>query len=377
MKDLQAAQLEGDLVIFASGSCQLKVPVSTANRGQLVGFMTEVNAAMDFAKAGCGAASSYAPINRMKSPPPHTGAYGPRSSSAGGSSRSALHDRGGSKKVNGLGKLTATAAAVAAAASPPRPARPTPTAGTTKPPPPLTAAAAPAKPKASSSSSSSSLGLPELDSRSDQFNRRGGSGKGDLVAEAGRAFGLAEESDDDISDIFFQKQPQQSKPPARPASTVPAYPRKTYDRNKFGRASHPPARPSSSSFSWPPATTTSSFSSSSSGKREGLRNLGNTCYLNATVQALAAAAGFGDDLLSSFWLREAKADLLLAAASAQQQQQQQQQQGKMTTRHNPPPPTPALPARVYGSLVGLLLRLRSKGHGVLDPTPFRQVSQFR
>ncbi|GAB5029684.1 ubiquitin carboxyl-terminal hydrolase 37-like isoform x2 [Nannochloropsis oceanica] len=86
-----------------------------------------------------------------------------------------------------------------------------------------------------------------------------------------------------------------------------------------------------------PSSSSSPFQASSSKgwKREGLLNLGNTCYLNSVVQALAAAGEFVNDLLSNFWLRYTLQDL---------------RESVCVPRH----------LKVYGSFAGLLLVLRQK-----------------
>ena len=95
---------------------------------------------------------------------------------------------------------------------------------------------------------------------------------------------------------------------------------------------------STSSFPFSSSSSSSSSSLTIGGKREGLLNLGNTCYLNSVVQALAAAGEFVNDLLSTFWLRQTLPDL---------------RQPVEGPRH----------LKVYGSFAGLLLLLRQKTAG--------------
>lgn len=167
---------------------------------------------------------------------------------------------------------------------------------------------------------------------------------------------------------FTQQKQQKRQPTPLPLQQRPSGPGPAYLRKYGSRASSPPNTPSSSSLGFP--SLRSSFGASSNGKREGLRNLGNTCYLNATVQALAAAGGFGDELASDFWVKETKADLL---PPQKPPPQKGQQEGSASAKALAKQPQLPLQLRVYGSLLGLVLRLRTKGHGVLDPTLFRQV----
>lgn len=96
---------------------------------------------------------------------------------------------------------------------------------------------------------------------------------------------------------------------------------------------------------------------------EGFPNLGNTCYLNAVLRCLLSLPSLTNDILSSFWVLPIRHQLERAGPPSD-----------ATTLTSPPPASSKLmQLRVYASLLRLALLDRRMKHGVLDPSPFRQV----
>eukprot|EP00624_Nannochloropsis_granulata_P000351 evm.model.NODE_11327_length_113420_cov_67.305626.16 len=137
----------------------------------------------------------------------------------------------------------------------------------------------------------------------------------------------------DGSSIYGTKPPPRLGAPSS-SSSSPFHASSSKGKNITRRISDmvaPSSYVSSSSSSSP----SSSSSLTTGWKREGLLNLGNTCYLNSVVQALAAAEEFVNDLLSNFWLRQTLQDLREPVGGPRR-------------------------LKVYGSFAGLLLVMRQK-----------------
>lgn len=95
------------------------------------------------------------------------------------------------------------------------------------------------------------------------------------------------------------------------------------------------------------------------GRSEGLRNLGNTCYLNATVQGLLGISGFVQDLQNKCWvtamLEGSKAASLAPVSSPDSNGQKDINAVSPAVKSAP----------LYKSLLTLIRAAKGEGHGVL------------